>query len=1075
MSTQIPYEHKGAHRNDYSVDKTRLDGFHALESDWREVLRWIISVASTIPFYEEDVDDTRKKISDLWSSQVLTVLVELSQKDYDEYISAYIESRGTKCQDEYTEKLVKKVEEWNNRLEEYKAIAYRDGTQSKALRVAEELHRKLKESTSKNFKKHKENNKSELDYNRPFFTMIGALSEIQSKFEYYFSEIESSGDMDASLALLLTFTKHYCRIVEKFNQKFEDLPDFYRHEILKAVVQEAVQDSAGVIVKPNPEHSNKTFSLPEGTRFPAGDNLYYSLSEKSYVIPTVLNSVYTLFKQNNNIVTAPVSIAGDETMPLFAPDNQANRPLQFGWALSSHILTLVEGDRKVCLSFVLTNDAETEMLRCCAKSLFKLYFSGIEGWVERTFDISRDTEASLFTLTFSIADDEQSPVLCSKDIHGMDSDYPAIRILVNEIPQTYDRLSSISFTDIYIKVDVSGIHSFSLTGDIGEMDPGQPFYPFGTSGEKGSWFIFGSQELAMKHVLYVSMKGTWNKLPDGGYKQLYANYQTPEPITDSCFKVNCEWQENNCWNTCLNSPMPLFNVDHSGKVVEDAELRFVLFEESPRRLYSSYPYRKKSKSFYRVKLSAPAIGFGMETYRRQFAETMIHNSKAKEKKQLPVPAMPQVPVLADVTIGYCAVCHIKADRTDDRLFRITETIGYEECDLSGSISLLPDMGAHYMLLELQKASGVKHLKLYFNIGDSKDGISSSESGLLVIEIYNSSGSIWSRFPAECILKEETIGLTRSGYIELNMADEEVDSSVGDEHVWIRIGFEENKFPKNIIVKGIYLNYFHTIAEDGDGSPLPAGTITSTVEEDIRIAEIIQPNAGYGGKRAENSESLSIRQSTRVSTRNRAVNITDYERMLLERFTDIEKVCCVPVSEQRNDVSIVVFPKPRKRTLPLLPNWQLAEMEAYLKSYTSPFVKFNIINPAYESMTITVTAIMKESVQDEGEVQRRLRRRIYKYFIPWFTSGELPTLNKHYSYEEVKSWLANDEGIERFVSLEISGGKSIEINDDNSGQKDIYYYGSTECSVIYPVNIIIELSYRGKGIGDSGIGTNFIIK
>ena len=80
--------------------------------------------------------------------------------------------------------------------------------------------------------------------------------------------------------------------------------------------------------------------------------------------------------------------------------------------------------------------------------------------------------------------------------------------------------------------------------------------------------------------------------------------------------------------------------------------------------------------------------------------------------------------------------------------------------------------------------------------------------------------------------------------------------------------------------------------------------------------------------------MSIRTTTRISTRNRALNGCDYEKMILERFDDIEKVCCIPVAKDSSDVRIVVFPHPEKRVLPQLPNWKLAEIEQYIKSFVN---------------------------------------------------------------------------------------------------------------------------------------------
>ena len=292
-------------------------------------------------------------------------------------------------------------------------------------------------------------------------------------------------------------------------------------------------------------------------------------------------------------------------------------------------------------------------------------------------------------------------------------------------------------------------------------------------------------------------------------------------------------------------------------------------------------------------------------------------------------------------------------------------------------------------------------------------------------------------------------------------------------VWIRIGFENDVAPNNIIVDGIYLNCFKVQCENGDGRQLPADSISALAIEDPRVLEVSQPMDGFGGKLAEDEKAMSIRTTARISTRNRALNGCDYEKMILERFDDIEKVCCIPVAKDSSDVRIVVFPHPEKRVLPQLPNWKLAEIEQYIKNFVSPFAKIRVVNPTYETITINMTAILKKD-GDADEARRRLYRRIYNFFVPWFVKAQLPELGKRYSYEELKAWLVNDEGIERCVSLTIEGGHNKPSYDAKGKLEDVYYLSSTESGILYPKDINITITDAGEGIEDSSIGTNFII-
>lgn len=1082
MATNLPYELKGTLRSEFKVDKAQLKDFRALESDWCEIFRWIMSIAGDMPCYDES-NKISGTMAALWHNDVLTVLVEICQKNLKEYATSFVDGSGTAQQNTYTADLQDKINGWIDRLSIYLNNAFANGIVTPSMRVAEIIKEQLQNSLPivphptprrRNFIQRVLD-----ENNRPYFSMLGALSDIQAKFDYYMQQIENSGDMDASQALLLTFVRSYCRIVQQFNDKFAELPCFYRREILKSTPKQAVQDSTFVVVKPNKEVTRKTFSLPAGTRFNAGENadgtsLYYSLTEKSYIVPTTIKSVRALFPQGRRIVTAPLTLDGTDNNTLFSTTNPANTQQELGWALSSPMFSLAEGERKVFLYFIL--DGATDIARLLAgASPFRLFTSGSEGWTERIHTASYERVGNYLLFSFTIVAGEEALAPCSSDIHGIDTEYPAVRILIDEIPAIGVDITSIKFKDIQIRVSVSDIRTFSLYSDVGEMDSSQPFYPFGTVGEKGSWFIFGSEELSIKKILNVSLKGTWNKLPDGGFTAVYKDYALSQPVTNSSFKATCEWQENSRWNVCRNSPFQLFSTDASGNIKEDAEFHLDIADFAPLAVGNTFGYNKKAKGFYRIRLSEPNIGFGMDVYRQQFAEVMIHNSKAKERNQKPVPAMPQVPMIADAVLGYTAM---DSFGENGRLYRINETNGYETVNLgTESIQLLPDLRKHYLYLNLDNVEGLKRIRLYFSLRYMKRGSYGStltSSGDSIIEYYDNDACQWKVFLAECILQEDTDGLTRSGFITLNTFDETNTSLIKGNEVWIRISFENDIAPENIIVDGIWLNCFKVVCENGDGSPLPSGTIASLAEDDPRVLEVLQPMEGYGGKAAEDEQAMSVRLATRIATRNRALNTGDYEKMILERFSDIEKVCCIPAPQESNEIRIVVFPQPEKRVFSQLPNWQLSEIEQYIKGYMSPFAKVRVINPTYEPLTVDMIVILKDSVQDEGEVQRRLYRRIYNYFVQWLVDAQLPELGKRYSYEGLKACLVNDEGIERCVSLTITGGKSLAVLDDEGNTEDVYYFSTEESGILYPGRINIEMTDTGEGIEDSSIGMNFII-
>ena len=230
-------------------------------------------------------------ISALWHNHVLTVLLDIRHKNLKKYAVSFANGCGTTLQNEYTEDLRNKIEGWIGRLSIYLSNAYTEGMPTPAVHIAESIKEQLEKSlpiANPSPRRHNFIQRMLDENNRPYFSMLGAVADIQSKFDFYMEQIENSGDMDAAQALLLTFVRNYCRIVKRFNHKFEELPSFYLHEILKATPKDAIQDSVYVVLSPNKEMVNKTFSLPMGTRFVAGESTegntqYYSLAEKAYV------------------------------------------------------------------------------------------------------------------------------------------------------------------------------------------------------------------------------------------------------------------------------------------------------------------------------------------------------------------------------------------------------------------------------------------------------------------------------------------------------------------------------------------------------------------------------------------------------------------------------------------------------------------------------------------------------------------------------------------------------------------------------------------------------------------------
>ena len=234
MNIRILCELKGTPRYEFEVDNYQLQNFHVLESDWHETFHWVMSIEDEWSSINNNKSHN-EIISALWHNHVLTVLLDIRHKNLKKYAVSFANGCGTTLQNEYTEDLRSKIEGWIGRLSIYLNNAYTEGMPTPVIRIAESIKEQLEKSLPiANSSPRRRNFIQRMldENNRPYFSMLGAVADIQSKFDFYMDQIENSGDMDAAQALLLTFVRNYCRIVKRFNHKLEELPSFYLHEIL---------------------------------------------------------------------------------------------------------------------------------------------------------------------------------------------------------------------------------------------------------------------------------------------------------------------------------------------------------------------------------------------------------------------------------------------------------------------------------------------------------------------------------------------------------------------------------------------------------------------------------------------------------------------------------------------------------------------------------------------------------------------------------------------------------------------------------------------------------------------------
>ena len=1050
-----PYKQNGLLRPTYETSFARLDNFPALESDWREQLLQLEKLSSE-PYCDDD--DKKGTLLCLWNDHVLTVLADISRQQTSTH----------------TEDLQKKVDKWISRLNRYIDRYWKIGSNPPpSIVVARQLKERLKISQT-----------------------LYDIRSIQEHFDYYLAQIENDGNMDGALSLLLTYLRNYGDITQTFNRRFATLPELYLRDILHAVPQGAIQDNAYIVV--TPAENTAGFTLPARQAFPAGQNtagedLLYQTVRNEYITPmqcVEANAVYIERKDEKAIAIRKQAICNQgisSADKLFS--DKGSKALSLGWMVESSMFVLDEGERKVLVNFRIITDAVSCLTSDISDRNFTLQFSSAEGWTEHscTCEIKMEDGHHWLSFEITISSDGTLPAPCMEETHGMTTGHPALRILTSEELCPYDWATKLKFDAVKIETTVSAIRNFTFYNELGQVDTSQPFQPFGLQTEKGSWFLFGNEEMGLKPLKEVRLKGNWKKLPETEteFNRLYKSYSAAagQTIDTHSFTISTEWQQDGKWHTCQEkgekSVQRLFASLSQVEVIFNFPKKSLL---TCSNVFVPYEYSRDRDGFFRATLLSPSIGFGMDAYRTLFTQTMIHNSRCKEKNRKELPLEPITPLLADVELSYIASEETTlADMADSsiRLSRITALSEQEVFPMNdtGEQPFLPAFVADNQLyFAFLRAKGEQTVRIYLDMVLPKENrpFNSPQPGKvtkLTWEFWN--GNVWSPIALDAIRVEETQGLTQSGFIEIRLPEKIKDSHTDQQgRAWLRAAVTGD-LSSSLAIRNIRTNYILLTAQNSDGFPLPAETIQGTIEPDERIESIFQPLPGFGGRPAETNTDTTIRQSSRISNRHRTITIKDYERLVLENFPEVDKVQCLSVPQEKgiSEIDLVVFSRAEDNRYFLSPAWKLSEIQRTIRQYTPSFVSLRVINPVYEQVKVYCKAILWDKVQDEGKALRQLVVLAQNYLAPWYRKGKIPELRLRFSYKELHARMANHEDLMKLAALEVNGKSLPHVDVDT---EDMIIQGKHPWSILYP-KIEIELLSPHDGINEAEIGGNFIIR
>jgi hypothetical protein len=724
----------------------------------------------------------------------------------------------------------------------------------------------------------------------------------------------------------------------------------------------------------------------------------------------------------------------------------------FGWALSSPLLVLSQGTRTITLTLAFSSEKfDVEKIRNlldpsnkstrASFNPFQIQVSTAKGWLEPTTSgiewnlgmgsypessaADDANRAPLKALRVTLSFSEKEPPLTSanREVHGIDSSWPVVRLMLKPAWQEnyrqtgkgryvthYEPFRHLVLLRIHLKVEVKGFSNFQIQNDEGPLDAKKPFEPFGTNPHAGSRFYLAHPEIVGKKLDKLSFQIEW-MAPPTNLKVHYQNYPDEAIKDNASFRAGISLIDRGVLipfsdATRLHDPdaqkLRLFEPNDAQMLREiqlsppvyERDTNIVVFDDL-REWSRCILWQLHAPDFQHHAYPTVAMRKSVE----MAAALVTEPSKVKAEAFQVNP--PYTPKVTRLTLGYASTVGIildsgKTASANEQVFHV-QPFGYNivgsEAGRPGC-KFLPQYDFDGELyIGLRNVRPPQNLALLVQMAEG-----SADPDLAPEPVHWSylSGNCWLSLQQGNLLLDATRGLINSGIIEFALPPAETNTLLPPSLYWIRVAIptRSNSVCDTI---GIHAQAVAATFENRNNAldhlsrPLPAKRITELATREPEIVGVRQPYTSFAGDGEESDEQFYVRVSERLRHKQRAVTLWDYEHLILERFPQIYKVKCLTADPIANPddpgrVEIVVVPDIRKSVPfdPFEPKAAaalIADIEAFLKDKTSPFAAVKVRNAHYIPVKLRLVVRFHRG-KDEGSYKKRLNEELNRFLSPW---------------------------------------------------------------------------------------------
>jgi len=615
----------------------------------------------------------------------------------------------------------------------------------------------------------------------------------------------------------------------------------------------------------------------------------------------------------------------------------------------------------------------------------------------------------------------------------------------------YKYFKNIRIKTLAAGVNVQGVTDLILHSEDAALDHNKPFTPFGSSPDAGAVFYLGNTEIFQKQITYLNINIVWDKLPDINFGTYYTSYEpgvsgslttganpTSSAVTNDSFRMHMDVLDKGKWVSITgNDPLHLFDTQFGlpGNPNPPMENRTILIDGANLNRLSNIkrdPYMKSftsfdhglAKGFARFTLqrttgTSAFKAFGHKERPLLFTERVINKSTGNLPNLLPNEAY--TPLMKELTVDYQSFAIFNVAATNpldfknrvDQLFHI-EAFGQNEVhrQLLGAtdeLFVVPqynDEGTLY--IGLNNIAPLENITLLFQF---KEGTEDTSVNAADIVWSYMSKDRWFELPSGNIVYDTTNKFVQSGIMEIALPEEMTNNNtvLPTGMLWLKASAQINTTALNkVLLVAAQSAEVDFVNNNNDlnrlRTGLPANIIQDLVSRDVEVDKIIQPFASFDGKVQEESGDFYNRVSERLRHKSRAIEIWDYERLVLENFPSVYRTKCLNhtstiknitdfnleqiLATETNPgfVTMVVIPQLRDFVTQEIfePKVGIATMEnikTYLSQYISPFVQLEVENPLYERVQAQFEVVFMPGL-NKAFYTAKLNEDINQFLAPW---------------------------------------------------------------------------------------------